>query len=83
MDHSTMINEIKFLIDKYVQQENIKLKEKTLDAEKNMEILEQLPLVMSLRRRIRQLETEVRLLKEGPNVYVKVEEASEMETPMK
>ena len=77
MDHATMIDEIKFLINKYVAQENNKLKEETIVAQKNMEALEHLPLVMMLRRRIRQLETELRLLKEGHNVYVKVEETNE------
>ena len=75
MDHTTMIDEIKFLINKYVEQQHTRVKEQTIDAEKNMEVLEQLPLVMSLRRRIRQLETELRVFKEGPNVYVKIEES--------
>ena len=75
MDHTTMLDEIKFLINKYVEQEQKKVHEETHEAQKNMEVLEQLPLVMSLRRRIRHLETELRVYKEGPNVYLNVQES--------
>ena len=47
----------------------------TLEAQKNMEALEGLPLVMSLRRKIRRLENELSELKEQPNVFVNVKES--------
>ena len=70
-----MIDEIKFLINKYVVQESEKIKVNTLEAQKNMEALESLPLVMSLRRKIRRLENELSELKEQPNVFVNVKES--------
>ena len=77
MDHTTMIDEIKFLINKYVNQQENKVKLQSLEAEKNMEVLEQLPLVISLRRRIKHLENQLKAKNSTErNIYVDIEETS-------
>ena len=77
MDHTTMIDEIKFLINKYVNQQENKVKLQSLEAEKNMEVLEQLPLVISLRRRIKHLENQLKAKNSTErNIYVNIEETS-------
>ena len=59
MDEKTMMNEIKFLVNKYVSQEQTKVEKKCIEIESNMRVLETLPLVKSLRERIAYLEKEL------------------------
>jgi len=59
MDEKTMMNEIKFLVNKYVSQEQTKAEKKCNEIESNMRVLETLPLVKSLRERIAYLEKEL------------------------
>ena len=59
MDEKTMMNEIKFLVNKYVSQEQTKAEKKCNEIESNMRVLETLPLVKSLRERIACLEKEL------------------------
>jgi hypothetical protein len=59
MDEKTMMNEIKFLVNKYVSQEQTKAEKKCIEIESNMRVLETLPLVKSLRERIAYLEKEL------------------------
>jgi hypothetical protein len=83
MDEKTMMNEIKFLVNKYVSQEQTKAEKKCIEIESNMRVLETLPLVKSLRERIAYLEKELNVYrsKEQPkspsdwgNVLMQVDE---------